>query len=77
MESMKNIAENLKVVTFVICIAMSDITLQKSIIYKNLCQLKKLLQLKSYCKQKVTAIFRIAIFTLLSFVISLPKKSTL
>lgn len=41
--------------------------LQKPIIYGNLCQLKKLLQLKSDCKQKVIVVFRTAIFVLLSF----------
>lgn len=57
----------LKVVTFAICVTMPGEMLQKPTIYENLCQLKKLLQLKSDCKQKVTVVFRTAIFVLLSF----------
>lgn len=41
--------------------------LQKPTIYENLCQLKKLLQLKSDCRQKVIVVFRTVIFVLLSF----------
>lgn len=49
--------------------------LQKPIIYENLCQLKRLLQFKSDCRQKITVVFRTAIFVLLGFIVSLLKKS--